>query len=433
MSLMSRRAAMAATAAGVGGLVTGFSQPISAQAAPDKLTVIGHAVLRTALTTGNGGDIATEWTKSHGPRLEWLTFSVPEIHERLFREASLAHGSIDLAFVLNRYLGPRIATLLTPLDDLMASQPIEAFSELPAGMLQSLRFSDKLYGIPFRHATSGLHYNTALFEERGLSSPPTSVAELLEFAEKLTYKRSDGTRVSGLIWDGPGPSQIIDLARCWNADFVDTSYKVRADEPAMIKAVTVAKQLYDKGILPKSFPQFSTDSTITFMQQGRAAMALSPFSRFAQFNDARASKFPGKIQVTNIPADDSIKSQFPIAPAKTEFWSFAIPRNTDNAAIAWSLIQTASTVANTIRAARNGNGPVRASTYKDSTIVSELPYAKFEQAALALARPPLPGWEKSGQAEEIFAGAIQSILISAADPAKTLADASSQVRALLPS
>ena len=34
---------------------------------------------------------------------------------------------------------------------------------------------------------------------------------------------------------------------------------------------------------------------------------------------------------------------------------------------------------------------------------------------------------------EIFAGAIQSILISGADPAATLADASSKVRALLPS
>jgi multiple sugar transport system substrate-binding protein len=431
--MMSRRALLAATAAGAGSLLTGVSRRAAAEAAPDKLTVIGHAVLRTALTTGKGGDIAAEWTKAHGPRLEWLTFSVPEIHERLFREASLTHGGIDLAFVLNRYLGPRIATLFTPLDDLLASQPIEAFDDFPSGMLQSLRFSGKLYGIPFRHATSGLHYNTALFEERGLSAPPASVAELLEFAEKLTYKRSDGTRVSGLIWDGPAPSQIIDLARCWNADFVDTSYKVRADEPAMIKAVTVAKQLYDKGVLPKSFPQFSTDSTISFMQQGRAAMALSPFSRFAQFNDSRASKFPGKIQATNIPADESIRSQFPIAPAKTEFWSFAIPRNTEHAAVAWSLVQAASTTENTIREARNGNGPVRPSAYEDSTIIAELPYAKSERAALAVARPPLPGWEKAAQAEEIFAGAIQAILISGSDPAATLADASSKVRALLPS
>ena len=421
-------------------LLAGLASPLAlspigraiAQAAPEKLTIIGHAVLKAALTAAKGGDITADWTKANGPRLEWLTFGNDEIHERLFREASLAHGSIDLAFVLNRFLSPRVANLFTPLDEILGKKPIEKFEEMPAGMLNTLKYDGKLYGIPFRHATSGLHYNTELMAERGITKPPTSLDELLSYAEKLSYKRDDGTQVSGLIWDGPGPSQIIDLARCWNADFVDTSFKVRADEPAMVKAVTTAKQLYDKGVLPRGFGQFSTESTITYMQQGRAAMALSPFSRYAQFNDPRTSKFPGKILAANIPSDTSIKAQFPIAPVKTEFWSFAIPRNVDTSALSWSLIQAASTVESTIRAALNGNGPVRQSAYADARILEQLPYGKAEQAALAVARPPLPGWANSAKAEEIFTSAVQSILINNAAPQATLSTAAAQVRALLP-
>ncbi|NEQ26161.1 MAG: hypothetical protein F6K28_45385, partial [Microcoleus sp. SIO2G3] len=38
-----------------------------------------------------------------------LTFGVEAVHERLFREAQLAQGGVDMAFVLERYGGPHAA------------------------------------------------------------------------------------------------------------------------------------------------------------------------------------------------------------------------------------------------------------------------------------------------------------------------------------
>ena len=45
--------------------------------------------------------------------------------------------------------------------------------------------------------------------------------------------------------------------------------------------------------------------------------------------------------------------------AMTEIWSIAIPKNAKNKELAWDLIRELSSPENTIRAALNGNGPVR--------------------------------------------------------------------------
>ena len=60
--------------------------------------------------------------------------------------------------------------------------------------------------------------------------------------------------------------------------------------------------LYQSGAIPKAWINFTTEDVTTFMQQGRAAMSIDPIDRTVAYNDPKASKFPGKLQVTNLPA-----------------------------------------------------------------------------------------------------------------------------------
>ena len=137
-------------------------------------------------------------------------------------------------------------------------------------------------------------------------------------------RRTDG-RVA-LLLDGVQPSNVINLARCWDGDFITSDFKIAVDQPPMVKAVTLVKQLYDKGILPKAVTTFVTEDLITWMQQGRGAMAISPFGRFRNFNDPKASKFPGKFSVKALPASKEM-APMTVAPAKTDIWAAAIPAN----------------------------------------------------------------------------------------------------------
>ncbi len=402
--------------------------PGVARAQPGRLGLIGHAVHRTSVTAGPGGDVLGEL----GIRPEWLTFGVPEIHDRLFREASLPSGAVDLAFLLNRYAGPRVAELFRPLDGPEGVLDGLNLDDIPAGMRAAFTFGGRLYGLPFRQATSGLFWNEALLAERGLpAEAPRTPDALLAAVRGATFRRGEGPALNGLVLDGPGPSQMIDLARMWDGDFLTTDLVLRVEEAPMVRALATLRALFEEGVLPRTFPRFSTEQVTTAMQQGRAAFAISPISRHAALNNPGASRYPGKIHVAPVPASAEIAARYAVAPVKSEVWALAIPRNARNRDGAVRALRHLGGAEAGLRAALNGNGPVRLSTLTNPRYAESAPWAAAEAAALPHARAPLPGFENAARAEDIFREEVEGMLVRGTDPAEVAASIARRVRPLL--
>lgn len=400
--------------------------------AADTLTVIGHSVHQRVTTKGEGGNVVADWEKASGATVEWLTFGVTPIHDRLFREAELSKGAFDAAFILNRFVNPDIANLFEPLDDYQAKDPIPEFDGISAGMREALTFDGKLYAIPFRHATHGLHYNEALLAERGLDGPPKTFEEFIEYAEKLTYKQADGTQVHGFVLGGQGPANVLDVVRALGGDFITPDFKVVANEAGMVEGIGLLAKWYQAGVMPKAYINFTTEDVITFMQQGRVAMAINPFGRTRPFNDPKQSKYAGQIKVTAIPSSDKIRDQYDVVPAKTEFWALSIPKNSQNKEQAWDFIKHVSTLDSAVRAAINGNGPVRSAAYDDSRVQDRVPYYAAEAAVVKVARVPLPGFKGSAKVDDIFKEEVQAALLGTKTPQKAMDDLTRRTEALLP-
>ncbi len=398
-----------------------------AQAKPEKLVIMSHAVHKGAATGEKGGDSSADWQKKNGVGIEWLTFGVEAVHERVYREASLASGTVDIAFILERYSGPQVARLFEDLGEYQKRDGIEDFEEISAGMRTAHTHKGKLIAIPFRHATHGLLYNQVYFTERGVSAPPKTMEALLELAEKMQYTRADGTVVHGYITSFDDPSGIVDLMRAFGGDFITSDYKFVADSPASIKVVTLLRTFFQKGILPKNVFTFKTEEVITMMQQGRAAMTNQPFGRYFNYNDAKQSKFPGEFKVTTLPAAGG-----GIAPAKTSVWGMAIPANSKNKQLAWTLIKELSSKKATVAQAINGNGPVRVSAYKDEGVRKLVPYADDEAAVLQNARSTVPGFENTQKAMDFFMEEIQLAMLGSKTPEQAMADLKKRVEPLLP-
>lgn len=412
---ISRRALIAAA----------LATPAIAHAQADRLGLIGHAVHRNAVTTGPGGDIAGEI----GLRTEWLTFGVPEMHDRLFREASLTAGAVDLAFLLNRYTGPRVAELFQPLDGLIDGLQLE---DIPPGMRAAFTFGGRLYGLPFRQATSGLFWNESLLAERGMpNEPPRTPEAFLAAVRQATFRRADGLQVNGFVVDGPGPSQMIDLARMWDGDFLTTDLALRVEEPAMLRALGILRDLFAEGVLPRTFPRFSTEQVTTAMQQGRAAFAISPISRHAALNNPQSSRYPGRIHVAPVPVAPELAARYGVAPVKSEVWALTIPRNARNRDGAVRALRHLGGAEASLRAALNGNGPVRLSTLTNPRYAETAPWAATEAAALRHARAPLPGFEHAARAEDIFREEVEGMLVRNTPPAEVAASIARRVRPLL--
>lgn len=415
---LTRRVVLAA------GMAFGAGMGLSGAWAQTKtLTVLSHKVhenVARGLTSGTtGGDVAGEWAKANGVELNWVTGNIDPIHDRLGRELSLAESSVDLAFVINKFHTPKIAALLEPLDDRIKAEPIEILDSIPEPMKKALTYDGHLTAIPFRHATTGLHWNKALFAEQGLDHAPRTLDELLEYARKMSYTRKDGTRVSGLVMNsGDEHVAVLTLLSAFGARLFGDDGKVTADSPEMVKGLSTMAQLYKEGVLAQNYATMTIDDVITAMQTGQAAMAIDPFARYAVYNNPDSSKFPGQIDVVVTPSATN-----PAGTAITEIWSMAIPRNAKNKDMAYSLMRALATKEATIRIALNGNGPVDPNAYSDPRLQQKLPYTKAESEALKIAQVIPSSFDRSVEVAAIFREESQAAVLglkSAEDAAKSM-------------
>jgi len=168
------------------------------------------------------------------------------------------------------------------------------------------------------------------------------------------------------------------------------------------------------------------------MQTGRAAMAITSMGRHNIYNDPAKSKYPGRIKVVPIPIANELRSRFDVAPAKVEFWSMVIPKASKNKKLAWSLIREMASKQSTLKAALNGNGPVRASTYADPAFVGKLPYAAEELRVLKVARAPMPAFDNAQKAADSFKDAAEAAVLGQKSPQQAMDDLVAKVRPMMP-
>jgi multiple sugar transport system substrate-binding protein len=167
------------------------------------------------------------------------------------------------------------------------------------------------------------------------------------------------------------------------------------------------------------------------MQTGRAAMAMSSMSRNGLYNDPAKSQEAGNIKTTFFPVAKELLGKYKVAPTKVEFWSMAIPKNSQNKELAWKFIRSMSSPEATVAAALNGNGPVRNSTYDDPRIKEKLPYSQAEREVLAVSRVPLPAFDEAARAADYFKEEAESVVLGMKTPQQAMDDLVKRVTPLV--
>jgi multiple sugar transport system substrate-binding protein len=290
--------------------------------------------------------------------------------------------------------------LLQPLDAYQAKAPVEAFDDIAAGLVSAMTIGGQLVAVPVRTATMALFYNEALLGQRGIKAPPETLEELVEQAKQLTFRTEEGTPVVGMVVAAELAAFPVNFARAFGGDFITPDLQLIPNREAMEKALTVLADLFKSGALPRSYATTSNDDQVTWMQQGRAAFTTLPFARYAQLNRQDQSKHPGRIKAIEFPMSAALKGKMPMASV-VEFWAMCVPAHARDKELAWSFIQAMSSQAVTLGAARNGNGPVRLSTFADPSFDAAQPMASIEAKALKGARVPLPAFPEAARAGDV--------------------------------
>jgi multiple sugar transport system substrate-binding protein len=424
MIRLNRRQALAGAAA------ASLAAPSIAHAQARTLNAFGHRVHQNIMN-GPGGDVTAAWRAAEKAEINWITLGdVAAIGERLLREISLSETTLDLVHLVNGRAIPRNLGMLEPLDAFQQSAPIEEFADISAGLVGPLKLDGSLRGVPMRHATNALVYNEALFEERGIAGIPKTFEELMEAARKLTFKRPDGTQVFGMVFAVQFAANYLGFARAFNGDYMSADGKITCEQPGMVKGLEALAALHKAEVLPRNMSAMTNEEITTMIQQGRVAMAINPFARVVSYNDPKNSKYPGKIKAALMPMTAELVGKVPYATTY-EFWAYAIPRNSKNKALTWSLIRALSSKEGTVKMALNGNGPVRISAYSDPALASNLPHAAVEAEAIKSARIPLPAFDQQQRAYDIFTEESQAAMLGMKAPDRAMADAAKRVQPLL--
>lgn len=429
MTELTRRAALGASAALAAPAILP-ARRAAAQTAP--LQVLGHRVHQTVATGSQGGDITALWSRSSGVPVQWTTFDTGPLWERLQREASLDRGTIDIGFLLNAQASPRARALFEPLDGFIQRDPPEDLPDIFPGLLSGMKVGGDTLAMPFRHASSGMHYNIEILGERGITEPPKTVEQMADYAKRCVFRRADGTPVVGLVMGGLDYANVIDLVRAWDGEIVTTDFRCVADQPPMMNAIRMLRELYVAGAIPRNIATLQTEDVNTWMQQGRAVMCGGSFGRNRIYNDPARSKFPGKIVAQAAPISETLRDRLEVAPAKVEFWGLAIPRNAPRKELSWSFIKSMLSKQSTLMAALNGNGPVRNSTYEDPKFREQVPYADEERRVLRVARIPMPAFDEAPRAAGIIREECEAAVLGMKPPDVAMANLVARVTPLLP-
>jgi multiple sugar transport system substrate-binding protein len=431
--LLLLAAVLAAGICFAGGKVEQKESPAQSKKEPVTLEVVGHRVHKIVATEGKGGDIIAPWIQQTPgiTGINWTTLEIKPIHDRLFREATLPSTDIDVFYIVNTYALPRVANLLEPLNDYLKSKPIPGFEEnFGKGMLDTLTFNGKLYGIPMRAATHGLGWNKQIFAERGLTRPPETPEEFYEFAKKLTFTRADGTKVYGYVAHSHYYyTSVCSLARMWDGDFITNDLRVVCNEPGMVNAVALMRRMYAEGILPPDVPSMAHAEKQRLMQAGRAAMAFDVMGKVISYNDPSQTDF-GSWTVASYPLAKELKGKYKVGAANTEFWSMVIPKNSKHKDQAWEFIRHLSSPDPALKMALNGNGPTRNSVFLAPEFSKTVFYSEALMEATKVARIPIPAFEKSPQAAEMIDKYIESAMLGYMEPKAAMDELAQKLREL---
>ena len=322
-----------------------------------------------------------EFKEQTGITVNYVQQPIAAQDEKIPLQLTAKDPSLDVFFTgsenIGRYLG---ISGVAPLDEFINNPELTPadwdFSDIAPAVEAACQSGGVTYCIASHTGGGLLYYNTRMFEEAGITAPPQTPAELLEYAKKLTTPDHAGFCVRASI-----NQALYDAFQLWQwfypYDNPVTGNYFRQDWSVLLAEEPFASEFgaYWRELLTTSAPEgistYEFPDCLAAFQQGRVAM----------WHDDS-----GAIPEVLNPEKSTVSEE-------TAFWSMPCPEvNPDNCALvqpfgtwinaasenkeaAWLLVQFLTSKATQAAAAQAGAllTPSRLSVLQDPATVAKLP------------------------------------------------------------
>lgn len=247
---------------------------------------------------------------------------------------------ICIAYNPNLYRGLAASGMLTDLSARMQAEGL-AETDYYAGMIEGLRIDGTLYGLAPTFQTSSIVYNTALFQQYGITPPRNGITseELYALANEFALAGSGRDGVAGLHLS----HAVRPFDHLWNFSMREgmTLYnmktgKVTIDAPDWERFVGTLLQSYELGTFAL-FPDEGDGGIDQTFNDGKAAMSIEVF------NTSELYAFAGVAQERAFPVGKAVGPLSMDSPNRSDDVYFpgvvAIPASAKQPEPAWTVVK----------------------------------------------------------------------------------------------
>lgn len=331
---------------------------------------------------------------------------------------SLAYGGAPDVFIChaNRLAEFARYGVMRSLDDIVAGDSSFPLSDIMPNILSAARYEGKQYGLPLDCHPQGLYYNEKLFRQAGIvdttgrARPPTTLAEFLETARKLTRDSDGDGRPDqwGFAFTWLRTNWITFISQFGGSILTPDLRASAINQPANVEATQLMADMISRyRIAPK--PE-GFDSWMGF-RQGRVAMAIEGIYMLSSLEEQKGLEYAG--------------APVPLFGRRKAAWGgshmLCMPAKIapERAALAWRFMRYLSD--SSLDWAAGGQIPVRQSLLRhprframrvQREFAKELPYVVFEPAS-----------HKATEITPFYDAAVESSLLGLQSPQEALGEA----------
>lgn len=153
----------------------------------------------------------------------------------------------DLVLTQWNNIGPwSAAGAVKPLKEFIDKDGFDTAQIIPAA-LDRMKVKDDIYGFPISMSMANkLFYNKQALEAAGLTAPPETLEQMMDYAKKLTIKDDKGNITQmGFIPDYPWIDNVF-WPIIFNGSWDDGNGKLTANQPANVKSIDYQASFYQE-------------------------------------------------------------------------------------------------------------------------------------------------------------------------------------------
>ena len=232
-------------------------------------------------------------------------------------------------------LNPNFASLLAGRNawlDVGASVPETLRQQYWPNLWQASVLNDRAFGIPWYATTRITIYNTEILGAAGVSGPPTTYAELANFARQVKEKTGKYAFFATVVAEDSG--EVLESLVQMGMKLIDENGRAAFNTPEGNAAFRYWVDLYQQGLLPREALTQGHRRAIELYQAGEVALLASG----PQFLRTIAQNAPTIATVSEVAPQITGQT----GKKSVAVMNLVIPRDTDKpeAAVAWALYIT---------------------------------------------------------------------------------------------